>query len=341
LSDENCGTERARGKTWDHFVFTLLPMHATRILILGTTIHAADLLQRLSPRAGLPVGSPVHGFAWRRFPALDERNGTALWPSRHSYAELLALRDAEPVMFAREYMNDPRDERTTYFPRSLTDQAVAAGAALTLLAHYRKAAGEVVVLGADLARSERIGADYTVAIVVAFDPATGIRRVLAARRERGLDFAAQLALFADLSVSFGVDLAFIEDNGFQGWLVDELRKLPGGRVFYGHTTGRGKLRLDADGIPMLKLALIHGSWVVPSGDDVARGFARIWQSELAAFGWLDHRVVSGGEHDDVVIASWYVELAVTEIVRILAFPRDEIVTAEDLGILPVRIGEDY
>jgi hypothetical protein len=107
LSDDNSGTELARTKTWKYFTSTLLPMHAARILIVGTTIHAADLLQRLSPRAGLPLGAPVHGFAWRRFPAVDEATETALWPGRHPYQELVALRDAEPVMFAREYMPSP------------------------------------------------------------------------------------------------------------------------------------------------------------------------------------------------------------------------------------------
>ncbi len=341
LSDDNSGTELARTKAWTYFTSTLLPMHPARILVVGTTIHAADLLQRLSPRVGLPYGSPVLGFAWRRFPALDERTETALWPGRHPYAELVALRDAEPVMFAREYMNDPRDERTTYFPRSLTGVAVTAGAGLTLVPYYRKTATEIVVLGADLARSERIGADYTVAIVVAFDWQSGIRRVLTVRRQRGLDFAAQVALFTDLVASYGIDLALIENNGFQGWLLDELRTRPGGQVFLGHTTGRGKLRLDRDGIPRLKLALVAGRWVVPSGDEESRAVGRIWQAELAAFGWRDQRVVAAGEHDDVVIASWYVELAVTLILRWLAEPRDQIVTMEDLGIKPVKIGEDY
>jgi hypothetical protein len=176
---------------------------------------------------------------------------------------------------------------------------------------------------------------------VAFDWRSGIRRVLAVRRERGLDFAAQIGLFTDLAASYGVDLALIENNGFQGWLLDELRRRPGGQAFFGHTTGRGKLRLETDGIPLLKLALVHGLWVVPSGDEASRAFARIWQAELGAFGWRDQRVVAGGEHDDVVIASWYVELSITLIVRWLSAPRDEIVTMEELGFKPVKIGEDY
>ena len=66
-----------------------------------------------------------------------------------------------------------------------------------------------------------------------------------------------------------------------------------------------------------------------------------WQAELAAFGWRDGRVEGVGEHDDVVVASWYVELAVRAVVRWLATEPEEIVTMEDLGIERVRIGPDF
>ena len=268
-------------------------------LIVGTATHPTDLLFRLRPGSTATPGGRVHDFAWKRYRAIDDATQTSLWPARHPYAELARLRDREPVMFAREYMNDPRDERATLFPRSLTQQAVDAGAHLTKAPWYRKAAREFVVLGADLARSQRIGADFTVAIVAAVDIDTGQRRVLTARRERGLDFAAQLAQFTDLAARYDVDFAFIENNGFQGWLVDELRKLPGGDVFYGHTTGRDRMCLDADGIPMLTLALVHRLWVVPSGDEASRSFAqtRIRIEELIDEGDLvAARMVEEGTH---------------------------------------------
>lgn len=342
LNDQNSGNEEQRTKTWRYFTHTILPMHPKRILVVGTALHAADLLHRLAPRSGT-LGGPVHDFDWRRYRAIIDDKETALWPDRHPYPALARLRDEEPTMFSREYMNDPRDDLATFFPRDLTQLAIDAGAGLTMLSWYGKEPGEFVVLGADLARSERIGADYTVAIVVAFNITTGQRRVLTIRRERGLDFAAQIALFTALAVDYQVDVGYIEQNGFQGWLVDELRKLPGGDVFYGHTTGRGRMRLDADGIPMLKVALVRGQWVFPSGDDAARSLARIWQAEPGAFGYRNGRVEGVGEHDDFVIASWYVELAVTEIVRLLVMPVEELVFIEDLipGWEAVRIGPPY
>jgi hypothetical protein len=53
--------------------------------------------------------------------------------------------------------------------------------------------------------------------------------------------------------------------------------------------------------------------------------------------------VGVGEHDDLVIASWYLELAVERLHQLLANrePEWEPVLLEDLGIERYRISEDY
>jgi hypothetical protein len=99
------------------------------------------------------------------------------------------------------------------------------------------------------------------------------------------------------------------------------------------------------GIPLLKLPLLHGRWIMPSGDAASRSFARTWQDELASFTWRNGRAQGVGAHDDVVIASWYVELAVKAVEDYLltAEPEYEILFMEDLfpGWEPVKIGPDY
>jgi hypothetical protein len=209
---------------------------------------------------------------------------------------------------------------------------------------YQKPAHELVVLGVDVGFSGRAGADYTVAMVMTVDRNTRQRRLIAARRHRGLDLQEQIELFLDLAIRYDVNVAFIEDNGAQRWLVRELQKRPGGHVFYGHTTDRTRSRFDADGIPILAYALLHGRWVVPSGDEESREFARIWQAELGAFGWRNGRIEGVGEHDDTVIASWLAELAARMVDRFLDESQGpEIFFMEDLfpGWKPVKIGPDY
>ena len=80
---------------------------------------------------------------------------------------------------------------------------------------------------------------------------------------------------------------------------------------------------------------------MPSGDALSRRFARAWQDELAAFGWRDGRPEGVGDHDDVVIASWFVELAVRRVDELVAMIDEEvIVTGEELGIERYRISPE-
>jgi hypothetical protein len=185
LSDANSGTQLQRDRTWEHFTATLLPMHAKQVIVLGTAQHAGDLLFRWGP-PGVAEGSSEtaileapYGFRSVRYRALDEETETALWPWKHSAAELLKARADGPTVFSREYQNDPRDDTASLFPHTLTDTLRLPG--VTFLTSYRRSAQERVVMGEDLARSEATGADYTVQLVVAWNMVTQKRRLLYAR----------------------------------------------------------------------------------------------------------------------------------------------------------------
>ena len=334
LSDQNSGSQHQRDLSWRHFAETLLPMHAGRVVVVGTPFHLDDLMFRLAP-GGRGAG---HGFAWHRFRALDDAAGTTLW-HRHPSEELARIRSADPLTFSREYQCDPRDDASSMFPREVTEGALDAG--LTLLPRYRCGPGEVVVLGLDPAVAECATADYTVAVVAAVDLRTVCRRVLTIRRHRGLGLDEQVALVRELYASYDVTLGIVEANGFQRWLVQELGRHPetAGRVF-GHTTGMERSSL-AEGIPSLKLALQAGKWAVPCGDPESAALARAWQEELAGFGWRDGRLASAAEHDDLVLATWLLERGVRLAMQLLAgAPREEVITGEDLGIERHRISPE-
>jgi len=340
LNDANSLAQHQRDLTWKYLVGTLLPMSPGRILIVGSAIHADDLLQRLAPRPG--TTSPVHGFEWVRYAAIDEESGTALWPAHHPYAELVAFRDAEPSVFAREYQGVPRDDAASIFAHELTEHAVEAGRDLSFVPSYRREPGELVVLGCDLAVSEAAAADFSVILVAAYNVETGRRRVLAAERHKGLDLGAQVALLVDLCRRYRVDVGVVEANNFQRWILDALRKWPDVReAIRGHATGREKAD-PVNGVLALKLTLGDGLWIMPSRDEESRRFARIWQSEMAAFGWTDGRLQGLGEHDDCVMATWFLELAIRHVREMLDLrPSVELVPLEDLGIERVRISPDY
>jgi hypothetical protein len=334
LSDANSGTERQRDLTWRYFTGTLLPMRPGQVIVIGTAFHRDDLLHRLGP-AG--PGAAL-GFAWHRFTALDPGTGAVLW-HRHPFEVLERLRAADPLTFSREFQNDPRDDAASMFPHELTARALAAD--LTYLPRYRCRPGEAVVFGLDLAVGEAASADYTVLVVAALDLATLRRRVLRIWRVRGLDLAAQVALVRRACADYDVTLGIVEENGFQRWLLQELRRHPetAGRIF-GHATGMERSSLE-DGIPALKLSLQDGLWTLPCGDPASAPLAQAWQAELAAFGWRDGHLTGVGEHDDLVLATWFVERAVRRVVELLAgAPRVEIVTGEDLGLERYRISPE-
>ena len=344
LNDENSLTADQRDKTYRYFMGTLMPMDAGRIIVVGTAIHQADLLAQLGRTMG--QGSDPHhtplGFRAETYRALDEATGETLWPRRFPRAKLLPLQDEDPLGFSREYQNDPRDDAASLFPHELTERAIAAGARLVLGTGHPAAADEYVVAGVDLARSAAGRADYTVAIVVAWNPGTGVRRILDIRREKGLEFRRQVELVRDLIVRHRVLRGVIENNGFQQWLVDELARLPetAGRV-EGHRTGlaKGDLR---EGIPRLANEFQAGHWLIPSGDAHSGRQARLLQRELAAFGYRDGRPVGVGEHDDMVIAAWLVERAIQSLVeQARRLPSWELVTLREVGIERVKIGEDW
>ena len=337
LSDENSRSRRQRDLTWRYFVGTLVPMDPAQLIAIGTPVHRDDLLFRLGPDG---QGAAL-GFTSAAYRALDEESGTTLWPERYSFAALAALREADPTSFSSEYQSDPRDDAASIFPRVLTQRALDNGAHDTLVPRYRYRPAEFVVMGFDPAVSEAKGADYAVAIVAVVDWRTRVRRILTIRRHRGLTLSEQIALIRNLFTDYDISVGMVEDNGFQRWLIEELRRYPetAGKVFP-HTT---KLERNdpRTGIPGLILSLQGDLWTVPSGDAASKHLAQIWQEELGAFGYRDGRLEGVGEHDDLVLATWFVDQAVRFLERLSRMgAEEEFVWAEDLGIERVRISPD-
>jgi hypothetical protein len=345
LSDQNTLTAYQRNKSWTYFVGTLMPMNASEIKIIGTALHYDDLLHRLKPdpkKAPLVIQNRPVRVRWLKYRSVDWDTGQVLWERRHNLADLQGKRDFDAQLFSREYQNDPRDDASSLFPFPLTQVALDAGKGMTFETSYRKQANEFVLLGYDLAASEEIGADYCVVWVAVYNHATQQLRVIYGHREQGMTFADQLNLLRRCCLNYGVDIGVIEENGFQKWLYAETQKYPetAGRLI-GHRTGREKTNL-AEGVPAMKLSLLQHQWTFPCGDEPSLRLARIWQSEMSAFGWKDDKLAGVGEHDDCVLAFWFVDRAKRQLQEWLATkPAETTVSGEELGIERVTISGDY
>lgn len=111
FDDEDINNPESTQKKNDWLESTLWPMMAssgkTFKHLQGTAINDIDALKKMEERAK----SPGSGIKFRRFTAIDETAKTSLWPEQRSYEDWLKKRDGmSAVIFAREYMNDRRDD---------------------------------------------------------------------------------------------------------------------------------------------------------------------------------------------------------------------------------------
>ena len=342
LNEKNSATKYQRDKTWRYFVGTVLPMPGAngQLIVLGTAQHYDDLLHRLRPTVQHRTG-----FEWMKFRAVNWDTGKVLWPARHSLENLKHEQDVDAVLFSREYQNDPRDDASSMFPYELLLPAMNAGRQHHLLGigdRLVKAPGTLHVLSSDMALSGETGADYCVIYVAALELATQKRTILAAVREKNWDFATQVNMLRSFTAAYDVDLGVIENNSFQRWVQAELRKFPETATkIVGHTTGIEKSRLQ-DGVPSLVIGLRNQLWVMPTGDERSSEFARIWASEMNAFGWVNDKLTGVGEHDDTVMAFWLLDRACRIVNTMLQKgPTEQYVSMEDVGLSRVKIGSDW
>lgn len=342
LHDKNSLTQYQRDKVWRYFAGTLLPMSAKQVIVVGTAFHYDDLLHRLRPKPSGGRPNPLKfRFDWHKFKALDVAHQRVLWPGRHSYEELMALREFDATNFSREYQNDPVDDAASMFPTTLTGLAEARE--YTFVPSYRaNRAQEYVVGGYDVAASSEVGADFAVLWVATVERQTGHRRMLWGERHKGLGFPDQIKVIRDAIVLYNIDLLIVEENGLQRWLKTELDKFPEtARAVLGHTTGQEKGDFST-GVPSLKIGLANRMWQMPTGDEVSHDMFKVWQTEMAAFGWKDGKLQGLGEHDDTVMAFWFLDRAIRLVDQwVTQPPTEEIIYGEDIGIMRVRIGDDY
>jgi hypothetical protein len=337
LSDKNSITALQRGRVWSYLIGTIAPMPGPdgQLIVIGTAQHFDDALHRLRRDKR---------FYWRKYRAVNWKTGRVLWPERHDLADLEGIRDADPVIFSKEYQNDPRDDAASLFPYSTTAGAVLRGTGLSFINELGPTARESgwFVLGSnDIAISE--------VMIGAYNRYTGERRLLWATRQKGLTFDEQVTQMRDVCKRFSVDLMVIEQNVAQKWLKQHLVKYAetASRV-YGHTTGIEKQSLE-EGVPTMKIVLRNELWTWPSGEDAegnvldleTRDFIRELRAELNAFGYVDGKLQGVGSHDDTVMALYLWERGVRMIEALPEMPVDVVVHAEDVDIPErVKIGDD-
>jgi hypothetical protein len=81
----------------------------TPIIIIMQRLHEDDM-------AGFVLGGGMEEeFYHLNLPACDMETKTSLWPAKHSFDELMKMREADHTVFQAQYMQDPTPDQGTFF----------------------------------------------------------------------------------------------------------------------------------------------------------------------------------------------------------------------------------
>jgi intein/homing endonuclease len=319
LNDNDAHSESVRAKNIDYFFNAVRPtlVPSGQLIVIGTPFHKRDLYGELS-------GKVEYHFA--RFPAVlnsgkpDER---PLWPEYFSAVTLRAMRsEMGNIRFAREMMCSPVTDDSSLFPMSmfLADGVMQFGARLGAPRQFWTQFGvKNVFMGVDFGLSATVGSDYTVVWTMGVDE-TGTRWILDIQRETGLTFGAQKALINDVARKYRPGLIFLEANQAQrifGETLIQETDLPI-KLFH---TGDAKHSLE-EGVPGLAVLLENRKVRIPRGDEASIELTDLWIEEMRSMSF-NGRVMSTGEHDDLVMAFWICNNAILKGNFTFAFGEQE------------------
>ena len=217
------GTLEQRRKTLNIFMRTILPMAPKKLVIIGTAIHQTDLLAHLGQGMGKqpdPLHTPL-GFGSRRSAHSTRRPASRCGPNGSRPTSCTP--SATPTPWLQPGIPERSARRRLIAVPVRADPARASTLART--SPSGPAIPPATAKSSCSAWTPRVrraaGADFTVMIVVAYDVDTGTRRVLDIRREKGLEFDAQIELIRDLVARHRVDVA--DGRGERDAAVDRRR----------------------------------------------------------------------------------------------------------------------
>lgn len=278
----------------------------------NTPFHRADLYAILAANTE---------YVFRRFPAVicgPNGKDRPLWPERYSMAALATRkREIGSIKFTREFLCSPISDGASLFPQYLFELPEVQQHTVTLgmcgadgnpRSFWHGTIGiQAIFAGVDFGLSSGIGADFTVIWVMGLDK-RGNRWIIDIYKERGLDFTAQLNKIKDMYRRYKPGIIFCESNQAQRIFGKELQQntdLP----VYLYQTGDAKHSLE-QGIPAIRTLLEGQKYRIPRGDARSVRLTNEWIDEMKAHTWDGGRVISVGEHDDMVMALWICERAI-------------------------------
>jgi hypothetical protein len=310
MNDNTAFSDDVRKKEIQYFRQAVKPMlkSYSQLLFIGTPMCRGDLLMTLLEDETFESGT---------YPAVVEEDGVerALWPDMYPLEYLLEEKKSSGALaFSREYLCQPISDSSSLFPSHLfvgdrVEQPYTLGQSLKW---WNQKGIRNVFVGVDFGLSSSVNADYTVVFVLGLD-GHGNRWILDIRRERGLAYEEQKKLIKDIGITYRPDMIYVEANQAQRIFGEELARQTDLPIHLFHTT-KDK-HADTGGVPSMRVLLENRKYRIPDADarmecERTNELIDAWIVEMSQMTFNKGRVVSVGEHDDLVHACWIAERAI-------------------------------
>ena len=317
LLDDDClYSETRRRKAAEYFFSVptnMIDPNVGQMVVVGTPFVNGDLYDKIKD---------TKKYVCLSFPARDKK-GEPLFPQRYS-REALKNKEEEigPQRFSREFLVMPVTDISSLFPSHLFDGTdIRVPYVLGLPNSYWVERGCTLYSGVDIALSAEVGADYFVIFTIAVEE-NGVRWIANIVHEKGVGFDRQLQYLEEEYALMQPDMFYIESNQAQRFLPQEAVRRTNIPVRMFVTSGKqpkeewkkgmtsitmGKHTLDR-GVPSLRMSLENRKWRIPRGDERSIELTDRWMGELQCISFEDGRIVSAGEHDDLVMAMWMADV---------------------------------
>ena len=274
-----------------------------QMIIVGTPKSETDVFSTIKRRV-------LEGSIWRlaKFPAIiDYENKILQCGDRFTWNDIMDKRLSMGSMkFAREYQLETFSRDTSLFPKGILDPAAEKGKDIPLLFKIDNRGPEwQYVVGVDVARSGSVSADYSVAVVLAYNSITQVKQVVHMWRSKGLKITEQAEQLARLSQAFNYPMFVVEQNNMGQDMIDSL--VDDWNVFVEPFVTGGKGQKKDELIRFLITSFEHEQMIIPQRSEDTRKTMKILLDELSRFCVSvtpagNERFAGVGAHDDTVMA---------------------------------------
>jgi hypothetical protein len=283
----------------------LEPMMLVRkgqMVIVGTPKSSTDIFDTIDKKIR-------EGSAWclYRFPAiLDMEKKILLSPERFTFNQLMIIRSTiGHKKFDKEFMCHTYASGSQLFPDFLLKHSIELGKEFIMYKYAKKADENLqYYVGCDCARAGTASGDYTVVIVLAYNPVSQDKRIVWMWRDKGLKISEQVDHIAEIAKNFNYPIVMVEQNNMGQEFIDMLTDNYNVTVEAFTTTRVTKENI----IRALINVFEHEKMIIPTGDDYSKEQASIILDELGKF--VIETTLAGNEimkgsgrsHDDICMA---------------------------------------